>query len=238
LRCGVEKMGSRLALPGMSVITGIGWITGAEYGCVMKKVRQPYADVGSLRSSLERESVFSYPAKRFGKYDLASQLTCGVAALALYDAGVPYSEDRRQDIGILGTNSDGCLQSNVDFFRDFVANGRTRGRAGLFVYTLPSIPIAEAAIYLRLQGPLLYLGFSREQISSLLTRADKIITRGESPAMLAVKASEEDALCFVVRREGDVSTQTALRLETLLDIAQQTSAVDEMVLALSGHVTW
>ncbi len=115
----------------MNVVTGIGWITQTEYGCVRRPVRKPYSDMRSLRADLQGDSLFSYPVKGFGKFDRISQMSCCVAALAFHDAEMSYSEDRKQDIGILGTNADGCLQSNLDYFNDFVVNGRTLGRANL-----------------------------------------------------------------------------------------------------------
>ena len=153
----------------MTAITGIGWIAETEYGCVRRQLRRPYSDMKSLRSKLQDDSVFLYPVKSFGKYDRVSQMACCVVALAFYDAEMSYSESRKQDVGILGTNSDGCLQSNLDFFEDFVRNGRTLGRANLFVYTLPSIPVAEAAIYFKCQGPLLYMTFPKAPVASMLS---------------------------------------------------------------------
>jgi hypothetical protein len=217
----------------MNVVAGIGWIDRREYGCVSRRLRKSYPDLRSLRSALQEDAVFSYPVKGFGKYDRASQMTCCVAALAFYDAGMSYSEDRKRDIGILGTNSDGCLQSNLDFFNDFVKNGRTLGRANLFVYTLPSIPVAEAAIYFKCQGPLLYMGYPRDPVASLLRQSDRMILRGETTAMVAVRASEEDAQCFILRRRDDVSTASVLALEEVIEAASRTPSPGEMIEELS-----
>jgi hypothetical protein len=213
----------------MNVIAGIGWIAQREYGCVATGLRRTYPDMRSLRSDLEDESVLLYPVKSFGKYDLVSKMTCCVSALALYDAGIPYSESQKQDIGILGTNTDGCLQSNVEFFKDYVEHGRTLGRASLFVNTLPSIPMAEAAIYFKCRGPLVYMAFPQRQVPSLLSQSEKMILRGESAMILAVKASEQDALCFVVAREKDVSAQKVFGVEEVMGVAEKIPALDEMI---------
>jgi hypothetical protein len=213
----------------MNVVAGIGWIDREEYGCVRRRLRKSYPDLRSLRLALQEDAVLSYPVKGFGKYDRDSQMTCCVAALAFYDAGMSYSEDRKRDIGILGTNSDGCLQSNLDFFNDFVKNGRTLGRANLFVYTLPSIPVAEAAIYFKCQGPLLYMGYSREPVASLLRQSDRMIVRGETTAMVAVRASEEEAQCFILRRRDDVSTESVLALEEVIEAASGAPSPGEMI---------
>ena len=213
----------------MNVVAGIGWITQTEYGCTTRQLRRSYSDLASLRSELRDDSVLSYPVKGFAKYDLVSKMTCCVSALAYYDAGMSYFESQKQDVGILGTNSDGCLQSNLDFFEDFVANGRTRGRAKFFVYTLPSIPVAEAAIHLKCRGPVLYLGFPGKRVPSLLRQSDRMILRGEAEAMLAVSASEEDAQCFVLRREQNAPADRVLGLEEVVDVAERMSSVEEMI---------
>ena len=228
MRSGSEKMGIQRDRAVMSVIAGIGWITQTEYGCVMKELRRPYSDMGSLRSELQDDSVLSYPVKGFGKYDLVSKMTCCVCALAHYDAGMSYSRSQKQDVGILGTNGDGCLQSNLDFFEDFVANGRTLGRAKFFVYTLPSIPVAEAAIHFKFRGPVLYVGSPGERVPSLLRQSDGMIRRGESEAMLAVSASEENAQCFVLRREQDAPPDRVLGLGEVIDVAERMATVDEL----------
>lgn len=218
----------------MNVIAGIGWITQKEYGCVIRQLQRSYSDMGALRAGLQEDSVLSHPMKGFGKYDLVSRMTCYASALALHDAGMSYSESRKQNIGILGTNSNGCLQSNLDFFEDFVANGRTRGRAKLFVYTLPSIPMAEAALYFNCRGPLLYMGFPVRQVPSLLSQSDRMILQGESAAMLAVIASEEDARCFVMRRAEDAPAARVLGLEEVMEVAERGASAEEMIGALAG----
>jgi hypothetical protein len=189
--------------------------------------------MASLRTDLQGESLFSYPVKGFGRFDRVSQMTCCVTALAFHDAGMPYAQERKQDIGILGTNSDGCLQSNLDYFNDFVANGRTLGRANYFVYTLPSIPMSEAAIHFQCRGPLLYMRFPRKPVASLLRQADGMILRGESTAMLAVSASEEDAQCFMMRRVDDVPGEQVFRLEKVIEVAERGLPVGEMIAALT-----
>jgi hypothetical protein len=213
----------------MAGITGIGWITQREYGCVNRKLRRGYADAGSLRDDLEKDSVLRYPMKRFGKYDLASKMTCCVVGLALYDAGVGYSESQKQDLGILGTNTEGCLKSNLDYFSDFVDNGRTRARAGLFVYTLSSIPISEAAMYFKVQGPLVHMTFPERQLESLLGAAERMVLGGECGALVAVQASEEEGLCLVVSSEEAVSNEMVLSVEEVTATANEASSLEELI---------
>jgi hypothetical protein len=230
----IEAIGLRAVSPVMNVVTGIGWISESEYGCVRQSWCKCYSEMKSLRSDLQGDSLLSYPVKGFGRYDRVSQMTCCVVALAFHDAGMSYAEDEKQDIGILGTNSDGCLQSNLDYFNDFVANGRTLGRANYFVYTLPSTPMAEAAIHFKCQGPLLYMMFPKKPVASLLRQADRMILRGESTAMLAVRASEKQAQCFMLRREDDISGKGVFEVEEVIEIAERVPHAGEMIAALTN----
>jgi len=182
------------------IISGIGWITKKKYGCVNKAIRRDYTDIKSLHSNLQNESVFLYPVKNFGRFDITSKMACCAGALALHDAGIKYSEKHKQDIAIIGTNTDGCLISNLNYFKDYVQTGRKLARGNLFIYTLPSSPLAEAAIHFGFQGPLLYIMFPQKQIPSLLQYAEGIISRREVSTVLAMKVDENKAVCFVMKR--------------------------------------
>lgn len=191
----------------MIVISGIGWISKKKYGCVKKAVCRGYTDIKSLHSKLQNESIFLYPVKNFGRFDMTSKMACCAGALALHDAGVKYSEKRKQDIGIIGTNTDGCLRSNLNYFKDYVQTGRKLARGNLFIYTLPSSSLAEAAIHFGFQGPLLYIMFPQKQVSSLLQYVEGIISRKEASTVLAMKVDEKKAVCFVLSGEDDSSSK-------------------------------
>ena len=102
----------------MVSVKGIGWITATEYGSVGGG-RVRYQDRMELRKEL-----FSYPFKGFGKLDDISIMLCYAVALALKDAGIDYHPERKQQAGIIGTNASGCLQSDINYFRDYLESGR------------------------------------------------------------------------------------------------------------------
>ena len=192
----------------MIIVSGIGWISKQKYGCVKRKIRKDYTDIKSLHLKLQNESTFLYPVKNFGRFDTTSKMACCVGALALHDAGIKYSEKYKQDIGIIGTNTNGCLKSNLNYFKDYVQTGRKLARGNLFIYTLPSSPLSEAAIHFGFQGPLFYIGFPQKQKqirandrSPLLQYAEGMISRKEASAILAMKVDEKKAVCFVIKRE-------------------------------------
>ena len=216
----------------MIAIKGIGWITKTEYGSIIKKLQRNYSDLKSLHSNLQHESVLKSAIKNFRRFDAASKMTCCSIALALNDAGITYSEHIKHDIGILGTNNDGCLESNLAYFKDYVSCGRTIARGNLFIYTLPSTPIAEAAIYFGCQGPLLYIKFRHNQIPSMLRYAGKMILREETSKMIAVEANEKKAVCFVLGNKDNTSTMKTLSLKDIVDTIEKISDFDEMVITL------
>ena len=71
---------------------------------------------------------------------------------------------------LIGLNGDGCAHNNRLFWNDFTSHGCESGRAMLFVPTLPSIPVCEAAITLGIHGPVRYLKTeSEDQTDELLS---------------------------------------------------------------------
>ena len=74
------------------------------------------------------------------------------ALLAAWDAQNGLS----QEAGVLGWNGDGCTAENRKYWHDYTDCGRTSGRGGLFVATLPTIPYCEAAIALGCRGMVAY----------------------------------------------------------------------------------
>jgi hypothetical protein len=217
----------------MIAVTGIGWLNRKEFGCIIRRLKKKHEGIGSLYSLFKREFFYSYPVKNFSRFDIISKMTCFSAALALKDAGIPYSGTDKKNIGIFGANEAGCLESNLNYFRDYVDSGRILARGNLFIYTLPSIPLAEAAIHFGLSGPLLHIAFNDGKISSLLSFAGKSILEGETPTILAVKAEETDAVCFVLQAKHAGSTGKSLSFKRVISLADK-PGFEEMITYLSG----
>ncbi|MBU1183464.1 MAG: hypothetical protein ABIJ52_15520 [Pseudomonadota bacterium] len=217
----------------MIAVTGIGWLTRKGYGCLISKVNETHEGFETLYSYFKHKSYFSCPVKNFSRFDTISKMTCFSAALALKDASISYSVKHKQDIGIFGANEAGCLESNMNYFQDYIESGRILARGNLFIYTLPSIPMAEASIHFGLSGPLLHLFFNEKRIPSLLSFAGKSITEGEIPSILAVSAEENNALCFVLQTEDAVSAGKSLSLESVI-VAADKSNFSEIITALTG----
>jgi len=179
-------------------VKGRGWVDETQCGCDRKSIRWQYDDPRSLYAQLLRDAVFAYPVKNLARFDEPSRLITLAVALALHDAGISYAEGKKQDIGILGTSRNGALVSNLAYFRDYVEHGRKLARGNLFIYTLPTSPLAEAAIHFGLQGPLLYLRDPERPEDRLLTQAELMIQNKEASTLLAVVCDSKKATCQVM----------------------------------------
>lgn len=182
----------------MISIAGIGWIDKKEYGCVNKGLRASYND-----QAFPKNNIFAYPLKNFGRLDAVSKMTCSAAALALKDAGMEFALGVKQDTGIISTNTAGCLETDMNYFKDYLECGRTLGRGNLFIYTLPSSPSGEAAIHFGLQGPLLYITGKDHPAATALETASEIILGNESSAMLAGMGDADSAVYFYLKKISD-----------------------------------
>lgn len=190
-------------------VRGIGWLTKTGYGSVRLGLQHRFAE-GEGVHSLAKLGLFSHPFKNFGRLDGVSRMTVSTVALTLRDAGVGYSPAGKQDIGIIGTGSEGCLKSDDDYFRDFIDNGRTLSRANLFIYTLPTSALGEAAIHFGLFGPLFYVTGEDDSLAELLDMAADIVVAREAGRMLIGKIAGEAAIYFMIDSMREIDSLCSL----------------------------
>lgn len=209
-------------------VRGIGWLANREYGCVRTHIRR-YRGSGADFDAVMKNEFFSYPVKNYGRFDPASKMTCMAVALALKDAGIGYAAGRKQDIGIVGTNGAGSLPADIEYFRDYLAGGRKLSRGNLFIYTLPSSPLGEAAIHFGLLGPLLYVAGTGNALDSALDAAKEMLLAGATPIMLAGRADEHEAAFFVLDALSRDDSATAIGLDACRGVVQTCSSALELV---------
>jgi len=180
------------------MIQGQGWITENKYGCLKQKWQREYSDLKSLYRILQPD-IFKYPVANFLRFDTVSKLSAISIALALFDAKIDYAQGKKQNLGILGTNTSGALEANLAYFNDYIANGRTLARGNLFIYTLPSSFLAEAAIHFCLTGSLLYLGFAENSQEEALKFALNMLKTNKLKNLLLINANAKKASCLVLQ---------------------------------------
>ncbi len=182
------------------VVRGAGWVEPARAGGARRGLRAspPPAAGEGAGATRAHGGPFAYPVRNYGRMDGDARRVCAACALALRDAGFDYAEGGTLGIGLLGTGPDGSLRANRAYFEDYVAAGRTLARGNLFVYTLPSSPLAEASIHCGLRGPLLFAGLPAPRPAELLRMAGELIACDAAEALLAVDFDARGALAFLV----------------------------------------
>lgn len=210
----------------MIALCGIGWINKEEYMCVMKGLRVRYKDATSF-DGLSKKGIFSYPFKNFGRFDPVSKMVCYSVALALKDADESYSPDIKKDMGIIGTNTDGSLQSDIDYFKDYVDCGRKLSRGNLFIYTLPTSPLAEAAIHFGLQGPLLYITSGCLDVPLIIRTAEEMMLLNETQSVLAGVNSKDEAVYFVFKKEPGSESPALCNVPEAVSVTEKGTSLQE-----------
>jgi 3-oxoacyl-(acyl-carrier-protein) synthase len=181
------------------MIKGIGWITQNKYGCKKRRLEQGYSDLKSLYARLQPE-IFRYPVENFFRFDTVSKLTAVSIALALFDAKIAYAKDKKQEISILGANSSGARKANLTYFKDYIDHGRTLARGNLFIYTLPSSPLAEAAIHFGLTGKLQHLGFAKNTKTESLSYALNMLKTQSQKMIILVNTDSKTSMSYLLQK--------------------------------------
>lgn len=112
-----------------------------------------YPDLNTARLELTKLSDMPHAdLGDFGRGGAAVRRVTLTALLTAWDSGGPLPDTTC----VIGWNGDGCTAENQKYWHDYTDCGRTAGRGGLFVATLPTIPYCEAAIALGCRGQVAY----------------------------------------------------------------------------------
>jgi 3-oxoacyl-[acyl-carrier-protein] synthase II len=209
-------------------VRGIGWMTGGAVGQIRKQWRRaaPAPDEWPLRH-------LAAAPKNMARFDRTSKIVCGVVGLALDDAGL-LGANVAADIGIVAVNRDGCLQADEAYYRDYLDNGRILGRGNLFIYTLPSSPIAEAAIHFGLTGPLLYVCGAPQPAALALNAAGDLLRGAEAAAALAVWAEGASGICWSLTPAAGAEPLGIWSLSDAVSAAQRAADIAGLAAALAA----
>ncbi|MBN2302794.1 MAG: hypothetical protein JXN60_09810 [Lentisphaerae bacterium] len=216
-------------------ITGIGWLDETEYGSVKRQLHAVCPKGNCPGTVLAACNTYPVP-KWIGRFDAVSRHAYCAIALALQDSGFTHNPGRFVDIGILGTNNDGALITNKAYFRDYVECGRTLSRGNLFIYTLPTSPLAETAIHFGLRGPMFYMSGPTVRITELIQTATGIIKRSETDGMIVVKADHTEGLAFILSSTPGNDQNSICSSQYVLDILSTEKPFREMISLISAPI--
>lgn len=183
-------------------ISGMSYILMDKCCAVGRQMRLPCSGAKDACRILEAQGFLKGQPKNWGRFDPVSLTTFAAALWACVDAGLPFAQGKRR-IGIVGSNQQGALDSNQAFFADYVNAGRKNARSNLFVYTLPTTPLAEVALFCGFTGPLWYMCQPFGGVGRLVEEAALCAAQEDIDAMLAVWADPREAVCFVLQPEKE-----------------------------------
>jgi hypothetical protein len=182
------------------VIRAAAWFCTEHYGVVaargswQKPAPSATADVLVL---------IGRPVKYFSR--MTSEARCCLCAASLALKGADWWDHAPPEIGLLTAGTDGLLRANEEYFRDYVAMGRTLGRGNLFIYTLATSALGEVAIGLSLTGPSMFIQDESRPLAALVRHGERMVADGEAGGMLALWSDPSSAVCFAIAAGGETS---------------------------------
>ena len=147
--------------------------------------------LGSKTITLERFDNF----RRAGE---KARLAMLGSVLAFADAGI----NSDGNVAVIGWGGEESIIENREYFNDYAVNGRFLGRSQLFIGTLPTTPLCEAAICLNLHGPVFYF-HSDGSLNSVLTEAESLLSGRELKQALLLGISSGSLLALHLDRTAD-----------------------------------
>ncbi len=169
-----------------ALITGYGWVTAAGSG-------RGWTDGSPLWQPGEPQPPISVlqslkGGSRFGRLDRFSQIGVAATALALKDAGLLQEDDtskirKEHDLGLLCATTSSCERTDHNFFKTVLYDPKLAS-PGLFVYTLATSFLGEAALRFAIRGVTLALTELRPDGSEALRIGLEQLAYGDEEAVL------------------------------------------------------
>jgi hypothetical protein len=178
-------------------IASVGWVLPAAAGeSDVRTVRE--RPVASRNELLEREGLPHGSVKNLGRFPDSAKDICAACAIALRVAGLRRGRETQLPVGMVVAGFERTLDVNREFFRDYVDSGRSAGRGNLFIYTLPTSPVAEASILFGMEGPLLYVEAAENPFGAMLQAAEDMMKAGQADSMAVLWQDRETTLCALL----------------------------------------
>jgi 3-oxoacyl-(acyl-carrier-protein) synthase len=174
----------------------LGWFTLSHCGVVDASGSVTSKAAPDITSTDAMLAFIERPLKYYPRMTTEARFALGATHLAL--TSLRMARPDLKEIGVLAAGFNGTLEANQNYFRDYLASGRTMGRGNLFIYTLPTSALGEVAIALGLTGPTMHLHADAKPIAAMLQHANRLIADGEAQAILCLWTDSKAAVCLAV----------------------------------------
>jgi hypothetical protein len=175
------------------VIQAVAWFCAEHCGSLARGGAALRKKAPALSVTEEVTALIGQPVKYYARMtNEARSCLCG-AKLAIQAAGW-----RAIEIGLLAASEKAWGMAEEEYFRDYLANGRSLGRGNLFIYTLPTSALGEVAIALKLTGPTLHISDDVGPIAGMIRHGEQMVGDGEAGGMLALWSDDQAAVCLAI----------------------------------------
>lgn len=190
------------------IVAGAARLTGKKIQTLRKDLS---CEANAWKALLREASALpGFPPADFENFRRADEKTkaCILVSCAAYmDAGsIPEPET-----AFLHFGREGCHEQNRRYFDDYVRFGRNLGQGHLFVSALPTTPLSEAAISMKLHGPAYYFD-SLGRMDALWNAVDLHLSDGTMKAVLVCRFVGSTAHAFLAQRSDSDSTGEPWRI--------------------------
>ena len=179
----------------------LGWCDMERWGGVGADGASRHGTTPNLSVSAEAERLIGQPVECYTRMPIQTRVSLIAMSQALQASR--WSGAGMREIGMTAAGYDGCLDADQRYFQDYVQTGRVMGRGSLFIYTLATSTMGEAAIVLRLNGPSLYIHSDVSPVSTLIEQSRQMAAEGQMQGVLALWSDHRAAVCFAVGAEAD-----------------------------------
>jgi len=181
----------------MVEITGKGFIGKKKFGIIKQNRSFDFLNIKNIYERLQEEKILSAKIKNFKRFPDETKKMVLATKLALFDAKI----ENIKDFGLMAVSSEGSLNSNIKYFKDYVDCGCKMGRGSLFIYTLPTTPLAEIAIAFGIEGSLQFLTCSKPTLSFALEYGEDILKNNEATALIIIVFDVNEIISIVLENK-------------------------------------
>lgn len=182
------------------MIHALGWCDMQHWGSVGANTSLRHGATPDLSVSAEVEGLIGGEVRYYARMPMQTRLSLVAMGQALRASH--WGKSGLREIGMTTAGFDGCLDANHVYFRDHVETGRGAGRGSLFIYTMATSTIGEAAIALGLSGPALYVHHDVDPVTNLIEVSRQMATDGQADGVLALWSDTQAAVCFAIGAES------------------------------------
>jgi hypothetical protein len=184
----------KLSLRGMALVN-------SNYALTMNRGISFESKDGIAGIHREIIAAKTIPLMRFDNFRRAGEkarLAMLGSALAFADAGASDGGN----VAVIGWGGEESTIENRTYFTDYAVNGRFLSRSQLFIGTLPTTPLCEAAICLNLHGPIFYF-HSDGTLNSVLAEAESLLSDKSATKALLLGISSGTLLALLLDQTGE-----------------------------------